>query len=125
MYVRVELLLHKCKLSGLTNVADNCKVSLLEESNCKRCINASSMYPHHIIEAEDNETPNTCRDATLVALASQADNVSPAVEFASSFIGAPGLSTAVSMTSSSATSPNNSPSSPVMFAILRASADFH
>ncbi|GMH25779.1 hypothetical protein Nepgr_027622 [Nepenthes gracilis] len=92
--------------------ADNCDVSLLEESDCKRCINASIMYLHHIIEAEDNVTLNTCRDATFVALASQADNVS-AVEFASYFFGAPGLSTAVSRTSSSSTSPNNSPSSPV------------
>ncbi|GMH16309.1 hypothetical protein Nepgr_018150 [Nepenthes gracilis] len=97
---------------GFANVADNCEVSLLGESDCKRCINASIMYLHHIIEAEDNVTLNTCRDATFVALASQADNVS-AVEFASCFFGAPGLSTAVSRTSSSSTSPNNSPSPPV------------
>ncbi|GMH03310.1 hypothetical protein Nepgr_005149 [Nepenthes gracilis] len=70
------------------------------------------MYLHHIIEAKDNVTLNTCRDANFVALTSQVDNVS-AVEFASCFFGAPGLSIAVSRTSSSSTSPNNSPSSPV------------
>ncbi|GMH24668.1 hypothetical protein Nepgr_026511 [Nepenthes gracilis] len=103
------------------NVADNCEVSLLEESDCKRCINASIMYLHHIIEAEDNVTLHTCRDATFVALASQADNVS-AVEFASCFFGAPGLSSAVSRTSSSSTSPNNSPSSPVTVSPSRLSS---
>ncbi|GAB2302503.1 hypothetical protein Dimus_036511 [Dionaea muscipula] len=93
---------------GFTVVAENCKVSLLEVSECRKCINYSIMYLHGIIQAEDNVTLNICRDATFVALASQADNQSTA-EFASCFFGVPVLSTAVSRPHSS---PKNSPSPP-------------
>ncbi|GAB2267568.1 hypothetical protein Dimus_002548 [Dionaea muscipula] len=94
---------------GFNHVAGNCKVSLLEVSDCRRCINSTIMYLHGIVQAGDNVTLNICRDATFVALASQADNES-AAEFASCFFGVPGLSIAASWPYSSSLSPKNSPS---------------
>ncbi|GAB2219313.1 hypothetical protein Drorol1_Dr00006948 [Drosera rotundifolia] len=95
---------------GFSDVAGNCKVSLLEASDCKKCINSSMMYLHGILQVEDNVTLNVCRDATFVALASQADNQS-AAEFASCFFGVPALSSTVSWPHSTSMSPKNAPSS--------------
>ncbi|GAB4852981.1 hypothetical protein Ancab_017170 [Ancistrocladus abbreviatus] len=94
---------------GFADVAENCEVSLLDESDCRRCINSSIMYLHHIIAAEDNVTLNTCRDATFVALASQANNAS-ATDFASCFFGVPGFSSQVSRPPLSSIPPKDSPS---------------
>ncbi|RVW49790.1 putative receptor-like protein kinase [Vitis vinifera] len=74
-----------------SDVADNCKVPLSEESKCKKCLNAGINYLHRLLGAENNMTLSTCRDATFAALASQVDNTS-AVDIASCFFGIQGLS---------------------------------
>jgi hypothetical protein len=74
------------------DVAGNCKMPLSEESNCKKCVNASITYLHHLIGTEDNMTLSTCRDATFVAIASQVDGIS-SVETASCFFRVQGIST--------------------------------
>ncbi|XP_059448527.1 probable receptor-like protein kinase At1g49730 [Corylus avellana] len=74
------------------DVAANCKMPLSEESNCKKCVNASITYLHLLIGTEDNMTLSTCRDATFVAIASQVDGIS-SVETASCFFGVQGIST--------------------------------
>lgn len=74
------------------DVAANCKMPLSEESNCKKCVNASITYLHRLIGTEDNMTLSTCRDATFVAIASQVDGIS-SVETASCFFGVQGIST--------------------------------
>lgn len=66
------------------NVSRNCKMPLLTEISCRRCLNSSIIYLHHLIGAQDNVTLNTCRDAAFVALANQVDNVS-AIGLASCF----------------------------------------
>ncbi|KAI4295662.1 hypothetical protein L6164_035681 [Bauhinia variegata] len=72
-------------------VIGNCKAPLAEESKCKKCLNASIGYLHHVIGIEvDNITLNTCRDAAFAALASQVDARST-VDIASCFFGVQGL----------------------------------
>ncbi|GLT60439.1 hypothetical protein SLA2020_332050 [Shorea laevis] len=66
------------------NVTENCKVPLLQETNCKKCLNAGIIYLHHLVGTDDNMTLSTCRDATFSALASQVDNIS-AAEIANCF----------------------------------------
>ncbi|KAL8160638.1 hypothetical protein V2J09_002175 [Rumex salicifolius] len=97
---------------GFNDVTTHCKVSALEESDCRECINASIKYLHQTIGAENNVTLNTCRDATFAALASQVDN-SSAAGFASCFFRVPGLSTIVSPNTSSPQTPKTARSPPV------------
>lgn len=73
-----------------TNVSENCKLPLSEESTCRKCINAGILYLRNLIGREDNITLNTCRDATFVALASQLDPAS-VVDLATCFFGVQGL----------------------------------
>ena len=68
------------------DVAQNCRLPLLLESDCKRCLNAGIIYLHHLVGTDNNVTLSTCRDATFIALASQFDDAS-AVEIASCFFG--------------------------------------
>ncbi|XP_011005990.1 PREDICTED: probable receptor-like protein kinase At1g49730 [Populus euphratica] len=72
------------------DVAQNCRLPLLLESDCKRCLNAGIIYLHHLVGTDNNLTLSTCRDATFIALASQFDDAS-AVEIASCFFGVQGL----------------------------------
>ncbi|KAJ6936749.1 hypothetical protein NC652_011442 [Populus alba x Populus x berolinensis] len=72
------------------DVAQNCRLPLLLESDCKRCLNAGIIYLHHLVGTDNNVTLSTCRDATFIALASQFDDAS-AVEIASCFFGVQGL----------------------------------
>lgn len=71
-------------------VTENCKLPLVEESKCKKCINSGIGYLHNVIGIEDNITLSTCRDATFTALASQVDEIST-IEIASCFFGVQGL----------------------------------
>uniref|UniRef100_A0A2N9HSC9 Protein kinase domain-containing protein n=1 Tax=Fagus sylvatica TaxID=28930 RepID=A0A2N9HSC9_FAGSY len=73
------------------DVTENCKLPLSEDTNCRKCVNASITYLHHLVGAEDNMTLSTCRDATFTAIASQVDAVS-AAEIATCFFGVQGLS---------------------------------
>ncbi|ERN08690.1 hypothetical protein AMTR_s00017p00219910 [Amborella trichopoda] len=73
------------------DVVLNCKMPLSTEGSCRRCLNASILYLHRLVGADDNTTLNTCRDATFVTLTSQGDNVSTN-GFASCFFGVQGLS---------------------------------
>ncbi|XWS68037.1 hypothetical protein CRYUN_Cryun04dG0055800 [Craigia yunnanensis] len=66
------------------DVTKNCKLPLLPENDCRKCLIAGIVYLHHLVGSEDNMTLSTCRDATFTALASQVDNTS-AVEIASCF----------------------------------------
>ncbi|XWS39942.1 hypothetical protein CRYUN_Cryun18bG0097600 [Craigia yunnanensis] len=66
------------------DVTENCKLPLLQENDCWKCLNAGIVYLHHLVGSEDNMTLSICRDATFAALASQVDN-SSVVEIASCF----------------------------------------
>ncbi|WRX13607.1 Protein kinase domain - like 10 [Theobroma cacao] len=66
------------------DVTENCKLPLLQENDCRKCLNAGIVYLHHLVGSENNMTLSTCRDATFAALASQVDNTS-AIEIASCF----------------------------------------
>ncbi|XP_012572511.1 probable receptor-like protein kinase At1g49730 isoform X2 [Cicer arietinum] len=70
-------------------VTKYCKVPLGKESKCKKCLNASIGYLHHL-GIEDNITLSTCRDATFAALASQVDEIYT-TDIASCFFGVQGL----------------------------------
>ncbi|KAI4298469.1 hypothetical protein L6164_032023 [Bauhinia variegata] len=73
------------------DVMENCKAPLVEQSKCKKCLNAGIGYLHHVIGIEvDNITLSTCRDAAFAALASQGDARST-VDIASCFFGVQGL----------------------------------
>ncbi|KAK9988403.1 hypothetical protein SO802_028642 [Lithocarpus litseifolius] len=74
-----------------SDVTVNCKLPLSEDTNCRKCVNASITYLRQLVGAEDNTTLSTCRDATFTAIASQVDGVS-VVEIASCFFGVQGLS---------------------------------
>lgn len=74
-----------------SDVTVNCKLPLSEDTNCRKCVNASITYLRQLVGAEDNMTLSTCRDATFTAIASQVDGVS-VVEIASCFFGVQGLS---------------------------------
>ncbi|XP_050894503.1 probable receptor-like protein kinase At1g49730 isoform X2 [Lathyrus oleraceus] len=71
------------------DVTKHCKVPLGKESNCKKCLNASIGYLHHL-GIEDNITLSTCRDASFTALASQVDE-KHTTDIASCFFGVQGL----------------------------------
>lgn len=71
------------------DVTKHCKVPLGKESNCKKCLNASIGYLHHL-GIEDNITLSTCRDASFTALASQVDE-KYTTDIASCFFGVQGL----------------------------------
>ena len=71
---------------NFVDVTENCKVPLSEGSNCRTCLNAGISYLRHLVEAENNLTMSTCRDATFATLASQVDNAS-AVDIARCFFG--------------------------------------
>ncbi|XP_023551711.1 probable receptor-like protein kinase At1g49730 isoform X1 [Cucurbita pepo subsp. pepo] len=75
---------------SFSNVSDSCELPLLEESVCRKCINAGILYLRNLIGREDNITLNTCRDATFVALASHLDTAS-VVDLATCFFGVQGL----------------------------------
>ncbi|XVF01274.1 hypothetical protein REPUB_Repub04eG0073700 [Reevesia pubescens] len=91
------------------DVTENCKLPLLQENDCRKCINAGIVYLHHLVGSEDNMTLSTCRDATFVALASQVENTS-AVEIASCFFQVQGFNIPpVSQSSSSPPAPKASP----------------
>ncbi|KAL4615411.1 hypothetical protein ACB092_07G122900 [Castanea dentata] len=93
-----------------SDVTVNCKLPLSEDTNCRKCVNASITYLRQLIGAEDNMTLSTCRDATFTAIASQVDGVS-VVEIASCFFGVQGLSNfPVSVPSPASHTPEASPS---------------
>ncbi|XWS54792.1 hypothetical protein CRYUN_Cryun10bG0119400 [Craigia yunnanensis] len=92
------------------DVMENCKLPLLQENDCRKCLNAGIVYLHHLVGSEDNMTLSTCRDATFAALASQVDN-SSAVEIASCFFQFQGFNIPpVSESSPSPPAPKTSPS---------------
>lgn len=62
----------------------NCKMPLTTENGCRKCLNSSISYLHHLIGPQDNVTLNTCRDVAFVALAMQGDSNS-AIDLASCF----------------------------------------
>jgi hypothetical protein len=70
-------------------VTKYCKLPLGEESKCKKCLNASIGYLHHL-GINDNITLSTCRDASFTALASQVDKIYT-TDIASCFFGVQGL----------------------------------
>ncbi|XP_061356344.1 probable receptor-like protein kinase At1g49730 isoform X2 [Gastrolobium bilobum] len=80
---------HMLQSPRFTEVTENCKVPLADESKCKKCLNAGIVYLHHL-GIEDNITLSTCRDATFAALASQVDEKST-IDIASCFFGVQGL----------------------------------
>ncbi|KAM3742868.1 hypothetical protein ACB098_07G100700 [Castanea mollissima] len=93
-----------------SDVTVNCKLPLSEDTNCRKCVNASITYLRQLIGAEDNMTLSTCRDATFTAIASQVDGVS-VVEIATCFFGVQGLSNfPVSVPSPPSHTPEASPS---------------
>ncbi|KAE8661543.1 putative receptor-like protein kinase [Hibiscus syriacus] len=93
-----------------TEVTENCKLSLSQENDCRKCLNAGIVYLHHLVGSEINMTLSTCRDATFAALASQVDNTS-AAEFASCFFQVQGFNIPpVSDSSPSPPAPKVSPS---------------
>ncbi|KAF4382416.1 hypothetical protein G4B88_011368 [Cannabis sativa] len=69
-----------------SDVAQNCKVPLSEESRCHTCLNSGISYLRHLVGTVNNLTVSTCRDATFTSLASQVDNTS-AVDIARCFFG--------------------------------------
>lgn len=79
-----------------TDVAKSCKVPLLAQNDCRRCLNAGILYLRNLMGAVDNMTLSTCRDATFAALASQIDNTS-AIDIAACFFGVQGLMNAPGM----------------------------
>ncbi|XWS62918.1 hypothetical protein CRYUN_Cryun06bG0051700 [Craigia yunnanensis] len=92
------------------NVTESCQLPLLQENDCRKCLNAGIVYLHHLVGSEDNMTWSTCRDATFAALASQVDN-SSAVEIASCFFQVQGFNIpSVSESSPSPPAPKASPS---------------
>ncbi|CAI9765579.1 unnamed protein product [Fraxinus pennsylvanica] len=76
---------------NFSDVTVNCKAPLLENSTCKKCLNAGIVYLHNLLGPTDNMTLSTCRDATFAALASQVDYAST-IGIASCFFGVQGLS---------------------------------
>ncbi|KAK4284595.1 hypothetical protein QN277_001404 [Acacia crassicarpa] len=94
-------------------VTENCKLPLVKESDCKKCLNTAIGYLHNIIGVQDNITLSTCRDATFTALASQVDDMST-IEIASCFFGVQGLLGPTGMNESepSTSTPEASPSPP-------------
>ncbi|KAK2991533.1 hypothetical protein RJ640_016568 [Escallonia rubra] len=91
-----------------SNVTKNCKVPLIVQSDCRKCVNAGIVYLHNLVGAADNMTLSICRDATFAALASQVDSAS-ALNLAVCFFGVEGLIT-VPDASPSLLSPEASPS---------------
>ncbi|KAK6282574.1 hypothetical protein POUND7_016399 [Theobroma cacao] len=92
------------------DVTENCKLPLLQENDCRKCLNAGIVYLHHLVGSENNMTLSTCRDATFAALASQVDNTS-AIEIASCFFQVQGFNIQpVSESSPSLPAPKASPS---------------
>lgn len=92
-------------------VTENCKLPLVKESDCKKCLNAAIGYLHNIIGIQDNITLSTCRDATFTALASQVDDAST-IEIASCFFGVQGLLGPTASEPSTLPTPEASPSPP-------------
>ncbi|KAM7474890.1 hypothetical protein LguiB_022133 [Lonicera macranthoides] len=91
-----------------TDVSKSCKLPLLAQNDCRRCLNAGILYLRNLMGAVDNMTLSTCRDATFAALASQVDNTS-AIDIAACFFGVQGLMNAPVLEPSTA-SPKASPS---------------
>ncbi|GMI88246.1 hypothetical protein like AT3G19300 [Hibiscus trionum] len=92
------------------DVTVNCKLPLLHEKKCRKCLNAGINYVHHLVGSQDNMTLSTCRDATFAALASRVDNTS-AVEIASCFFQVEGFNIpSVSESPPSPPAPKVSPS---------------
>ncbi|XVF45122.1 hypothetical protein PTKIN_Ptkin02bG0180400 [Pterospermum kingtungense] len=92
------------------DVTENCKLPLLQENDCRKCLNAAIVYLHHLVGSQDNMTLSTCRDATFAALASQVNNNS-AAEIASCFFQVQGFNIPpVSESSPSPVAPKASPS---------------
>ena len=76
-----------------SNVTLNCRVPILGEDGCKKCLNAGILYLRNLVGSGNNTTLSTCRDAAFVSLASQVDDVS-AIEIADCFFGVQGLANA-------------------------------
>ncbi|CAI9101923.1 OLC1v1000087C3 [Oldenlandia corymbosa var. corymbosa] len=72
------------------DVAENCRVPLRLESDCRKCLNSGILYLRNLVGPADNTTLSTCRDATFAALASKVDNAS-SIDIASCFFGVQGL----------------------------------
>ncbi|CAM9003201.1 unnamed protein product [Rhodiola kirilowii] len=80
------------------NVSGSCKVPILAENDCKKCVNAAIVYLHNLVGTKDSMTFSTCRDATFAALASQL-NIYSTVDLASCYFGVPGISSLELLTS--------------------------
>eukprot|EP01018_Ginkgo_biloba_P019682 Gb_04897 [translate_table: standard] len=76
--------------SKFKEVSLSCMNPILSLGTCRKCLNASLVFLHHLLGAEDNMTLSTCRDATFVAIASHGDSKF-AVDLASCFFGLQGL----------------------------------
>lgn len=92
-----------------TVVSGSCKAPLSVDTDCRKCLNSGKSYLRNLIGIADNTTLSTCRDATFVALASQVDNAS-SIDIAGCFFGVRGLLSAPAAGSSS--SPSSPPESP-------------
>ncbi|PIN03904.1 Serine/threonine protein kinase [Handroanthus impetiginosus] len=75
-----------------SNVTNNCRLPLLEDNTCRKCLNAGILYLRNLLGPVDNVTLSTCRDATFVTLASRVDYAS-SIDIASCFFQVQGLIT--------------------------------
>ncbi|XP_047340894.1 probable receptor-like protein kinase At1g49730 [Impatiens glandulifera] len=95
----------------------NCSSQLSDDRNCKKCLNAGSLYLRNLLAGGDNLTLSMCRDATFASIVAiqyvNNNNVSEAADFANCFFGVQGLFTPPDNSpSSSSSSSSTSPPSP-------------
>ncbi|KAH9307350.1 hypothetical protein KI387_035261, partial [Taxus chinensis] len=76
--------------SKFKQVSLSCMDSVSSLSTCRKCLNAATVFLHHLVGAEDHMTLSTCRDATFVAIASHGDSEFT-IDMASCFFGLSGL----------------------------------
>eukprot|EP01018_Ginkgo_biloba_P016480 Gb_26359 [translate_table: standard] len=68
----------------------SCTEPVSVAENCRKCLDASFIFLHNLVDAEDNTTLSICRDATFVTIASYG-NSEFAADKASCFFGVHGL----------------------------------
>ncbi|GLJ23885.1 hypothetical protein SUGI_0453840 [Cryptomeria japonica] len=76
--------------SKFKEVSLNCMNSVSSLSTCRKCLNATTVFLHRLVGAEDHMALSTCRDATFVAIASYGDSEFT-IDRASCFFGLSGL----------------------------------
>ena len=76
--------------SKFKEVSLNCLSSVSSFGTCRKCMNATTVFLHHLVGAEDHMTLSTCRDATFVAVSSHGDSEFT-IERARCFFGLSGL----------------------------------